>query len=70
MCAHSPVLKDDQGNLGINGLRPEENGFRLLNAFVKRIGESDSPSSGFRINFYPIGWQLLQPNPTPCAIKD
>ena len=52
MCAHSPVLKDDQGNIGINGLRPEENGFRLLNAFVKRIGETDSPASGLRINLY------------------
>jgi hypothetical protein len=36
----------------MNGLRPEQNGFRLLNAFgaSNRIRETDPPASGFRIN--------------------
>ena len=27
-------VESDHGNLGMYGLRPEQNGFRLLNAFV------------------------------------
>src|SRR4029077_18609566 len=44
----------NQGNFGMYRLRPEQNGFGLLNAFgaPKRIGETDPPAWGLRINLY------------------
>jgi hypothetical protein len=37
-------------------MRPEKNGFRLLNAFgaSNRIDETDPPASGFRINLHKV----------------
>ena len=45
-------VESDHCNLGMYCLRPEQNGFRLLNAFraSKRIGEADPPTCGSGIN--------------------
>ena len=47
-------VERDHGNVGMYPLRPEQNGFRLPNAFgaSKRIGEADSPTCGSGINLY------------------
>jgi hypothetical protein len=49
-------IEGDHGNLGMNGLRPEQNGFCLLNVFgaSKRISESDPPARRFRINLHKV----------------
>ena len=64
-------VESDHGNLGMYRLCPEQNGFRLLNAFgaSKRIGETDPP--GLRFPGQPLqdGWQPLRPYPIswpPC----
>ena len=57
-------VESDHGNLGMYRLRPQHNGFRILNAFgaSNRIGEADPPTS-FRDQPLPSGWQLLRPYP-------
>ena len=47
-------VESNHGNLGMNGLRPEQNGFCLVNAFgaPNRIGKTDPPAGVFRLNLY------------------
>ena len=67
-CRTLPSSQGRSSQLWINGLRPEQNGFRLLNAFVKRIGETDSPACGFRINLYQLAGNCCSQIPllAPC----
>jgi hypothetical protein len=63
--------ESDHGNFGMYRLRPEQNGFRLRNAFdaSDRIGETDLPAPRFQVEPSPDGWQPLRPYPTswlPC----
>jgi hypothetical protein len=47
-------VERDHGNFGMYRLRSEQNGFRLLYTLdpPNRIGETDPPACGFRINLY------------------
>jgi hypothetical protein len=47
-------IEGDHGNFGMNRLRPQQNGFCILNAFgaSNRVGETDLPACGLRINLY------------------
>ena len=49
-------VERDHGNVGMHRFHPQQNGFRLLNAFVASdsIGQTDPPASGFRINLYKV----------------